>query len=362
MKKILFLAPKWGNGGILSWAKKYVAEYDNGRYKLVHLGVSKRRSTSIQSNIIKRATDGILDMIDAYLDVKKAISETNFSIFHATTSGGMGTVRDYFIGNLCKSKGIKTILHCHYGSITNDCSQKNISSWLLKKTFRQYDQIWVLDRATETFFKSDISLKNKVYLAPNFIDVDPDIEFTSKQYDKVAFVGNLIPSKGVMEVVQAVAELNNGTKLFVVGPGTDDVVEKIKSIAGNKLGNEINLLGRLSNDEAKELIKKIDILALPSYYKWEAFPISILEAMSYGKLVISTNRAAIPDMLTDLNGDMCGLIVEEKSSKAVANAILWCQQNNLEADKMCLNAFKKVRQCYNMNIVFDRYTYLYEQL
>ena len=356
------MAPKNGNGGILSWAKKYVAEYNHDKYKLIHLGVSKRRSTSIQSNIIKRLTDGILDMIDAYCDVKAAIKNTDFSIFHTTTSGGMGTVRDYFIGRLCKSKGIKIILHCHYGSITGDCSQNNISSWLLKKTFKLYDQIWVLDKTSETFLKSDLSLNGKVYLTPNFIDVNSDIELTEKQYDKVAFVGNLIPTKGLLEIVEAVARLKNNTKLFIAGPGSNDIVNKIKSIAGDKFGDTIRVLGCLPNSEAVELIKSIDILALPSYYKWEAFPISILEAMSYGKIVISTNRAAIPDMLTDVTGNKCGILVEEKSVEDIKKAILWCQQNRKTADLMCKKAYEKVCQCYKMNIVFDRYTYLYDQL
>ena len=34
------------------------------------------------------------------------------------------------------------------------------------------------------------------------------------------------------------------------------------------------------------MIKSMDIIALPTYYPSEAFPISILEAMSYGKMVM----------------------------------------------------------------------------
>ena len=79
----------------------------------------------------------------------------------------------------------------------------------------------------------------------------------------------------------------------------------------------------------------VDILALPTYYASEAFPISILEAMSLTKMVISCPRAAIKDMLTDLDGNPCGMLVEPKSTDAIINAINWCQTHRKEADLMC---------------------------
>lgn len=85
----------------------------------------------------------------------------------------------------------------------------------------------------------------------------------------------------------------------------------------------------------------MDIIALPTYYSSEAFPISILEAMSNGCLVLSCPRAAIPDMLTSVGGGKCGLLVEEKSADSIVDAILWAQNNTVEADNLRKKRLRK---------------------
>ena len=361
-KQILLLAPIDGNGGIQSWTKNYINGYKNDLFCIKHIGVSKRRSKIKEATYFRRAFDGLLDMYYAYKDVKNSIKNDHIDILHTTTSGSLGTLRDYFIGRLCRKNCIKTIMHCHYGCISDDYRKKNPLGWLLRHTVQLYDQIWVLDSKSEMFLKANIGNNVQVHIAPNFIDSPQKCLITPKEYKNVAFVGNLIPSKGLFETVEAVASMNNETTLFIAGLGADDVIIKIKDIAGDKLGKSIHLLGCLPNQKAVELINSVDIISLPSFYIWEAFPISILEAMSRGKMVISTNRAAIPDMLTATDGTKCGILVEEQSSEAVKEAILWCQIHSAEADKICQKAYVKACDCYSTDIVFERYTELYKQL
>ncbi len=362
MKNVLFLAPTRGNGGIVSWTKNYLANFNNAYYRLINIGVSKRRSKVKDASFLRRAFDGFFDMYNAYKDVKNTIKRENVDILHTTTSGSLGTLRDYFIGRLCKKNGVKTILHCHYGCISIDYKKCNPLGWLLRRTIKLYDQIWVLDSKSEKFLKDNAGNKVQVHIAPNFIDSPNECSISPKDYKKVAFVGNLIPTKGLFETVKAVASLENGTTLFIAGPGTCAVINKIKEIAGSKLGKNIHLLGCLPNDKAVELINSVDIISLPSYYIWEAFPISILEAMSRGKLVISTNRAAIPDMLTAIDGTKCGILVEEQSTDSVKEAIQWCQAHAAEADVICQKAYEKVSTCYNTDVIVQKYTELYRIL
>lgn len=361
-KTILLLAPIEGNGGIVSWAKNYLANYNNNEFRLLNVGVSKRRSKIKEATFLRRTVDGLLDMYSAYKDVKNTIKKEDIKILHTTTSGSLGTLRDYLIGRLCKRKGIKTIMHCHYGCISEDYTKKTALGWLLRRTIRLYNQVWVLDSKSEKFLKASIGNKVQIYIAPNFIDIPKEGSTSTKKYNRVAFVGNLIPSKGLYETVEAVASMNNNTTLFIAGPGPDNVINKIKEIAGEKLGKNICVLGSLPNSQAVDLIKSVDIISLPSYYPWEAFPISILEAMSCGKMVISTNRAAIPDMLTSVDGSLCGMLVKEGSVDDVRDAIIWCQEHCEDADKMCQKAYEKVCNFYTTDVVFQKYTELYRLL
>jgi len=104
------------------------------------------------------------------------------------------------------------------------------------------------------------------------------------------------------------------------------------------------------------------MIALPTYFPSEAFPISIIEAMSRGKMVISCPRAAIKDMLTAVDGTPCGILVREKSVDDIVDAIKWCQENTEEADKMCKKAYEKVYTCYRTEVIYKLYKSLYNKL
>lgn len=361
--KVLFLTSTIGNGGIQSWAKNYLKACS--LCELKHIQISRRRSlVRNDSKIpIKRIKDGIMDMIDSTRDLRRALEDDKtIDIIHSTTSGGFGTFRDYFTARIAHKYGVKIILHCHYGSIPKDYKNKGFWGWLLRKTLLLYDQIWVLDSKSVATLNENSDLNNKVKLVPNFIDVPEISEIAPKHYFDVAFVGNLLPSKGLYELVEAVASMNNETRLSIVGPGKPAIVEHIKKLSADKFGKEIKVMGQLPNDEAVKLIAKMDIIALPTYFPAEAFPISILEAMSRGKLVVSTKRAAIPDILTDLDGNCCGKLVAEGSIDDIVSAIIWCQVNSKDADMMCVKAYEKVKSVYQTDVILNLYYSYYKEL
>ena len=216
---------------------------------------------------------------------------------------------------------------------------------------------------TETYkvLDADSQLKGKVYITPNSIQVNQGLELAAKKYEKIAFVGNLIPTKGIYELVEAVKQCSENTTLTIVGPGDKTVISHIKQLAGELIDKRVKLIGSLPNEQAVEMIKSMDVVALPTYYPSEAFPISILEAMSYGKMVISTPRAAVKDMLTAVDGTECGYLVRERSVEDIVEAIKWCQQNKEMADERCAKAYEKVNSCYCTNIVYGLYRCLYRK-
>ena len=217
MKKILFVAPTEGNGGIQTLVRDYIRDFNFQGYTLTHIGVSHRRSTIERSSPILRAYDGLLDMFAVYVQVRKAVSKQQFDIFHTTTSGSIGTLRDFLLGRLCKRHGIKTILHCHYGCIPQDYRKGGIMGLLLKKTMHMYDNIWVLDNKAIDCLHSDPVMKDKTKLVPNPIQVPTVCDFGTKNYTKVAFIGNMYRTKGIIELVEAVSKLDN-TTLHIIGP------------------------------------------------------------------------------------------------------------------------------------------------
>ena len=362
MTKIIFVAPTRGNGGIASWSANYRKNIPQG-FELINVTVSKRRSQNVNASKIRRMIDGVFDMFDVLKDVKQALKDNpEVNILHLTISGNPGTIRDSRILKIAKKHGLKCIIHCHFGSVWSDIKLENYWGCLLRETLSLGDQIWVLDKKSFDALEELEGTRGKAILNPNFLDV-PEININkNKTFKKVAFVGNLFPTKGIYDIVKAVSLMPEDTELHIVGPGLPDVVKTIESIAGSSLNSRIKLYGRLPNAEAVKLIENMDIIALPTYYHGEAFPISILEAMSRGKMVISCDRGAIKDMLTSDDGSPCGLIVQPQNPDDIVRTIIWCQDHIEEANNMCVRAYQKVYSSYRTEIIMKKYTDCYNSL
>lgn len=361
MINVLLISPGNGNGGIRSWTVKFLDTFPDDNYNLLFEGSFSYRSSKHFESTFYRIIDGVRDMVSLFFRVRKRLKKHDISIMHTTTSGSFGTLRDYVLMRLCHRYNVKCIMHCRYGCIKEDYEKKSFWGKMLQKTMNEYDQIWVLDSHSADFLKSIDNLKRKVFVTPNSIEVIPREVIEPKTYKSVAFIGNLVPTKGLFELVDASRRLNGAVKLTIAGPGSDDVMQKVKDLSGGLYGDSIIYLGRLDNKDVLPLMEKIDILALPTYYPSEGFPISILEAMSKGKMVISCDRAAILDMLTAVDGSPCGMIVKEKSADAIVDAIKWCQDNKTDADEMCKKAYDKAINCYDTKVVYNLYRSLYNK-
>lgn len=118
--------------------------------------------------------------------------------------------------------------------------------------------------------------------------------------------------------------------------------------------NEVEFLGWVNRDQRKELLEKSDVLVLPSYN--EGLPMAILEAMSYGLPIISTNVGSIAEAVH--NGEN-GFLVEPGNVAALEEAItiltdneeLW-QRQSLASRKTCETKFaetvffRKIQKIY----------------
>lgn len=360
--KIVGLFPLTGNGGIASWTKKFMQTFpdEEHQFSFVNVSPATPRAGGWSETMLVRMLSGFTAMSRILKELKAVLKKNKYDILHTTTSGNIGSLRDYRVAKLCKKHRVKSIMHCRYGCITEDIQSKGLTGFLLRKAMNAFDQIWVLDSRSYNTLKNIDSLKNKVHLTPNSIDVTEDMNPAPKSYKRVAFIGNLYPTKGLYELVEACTRTD--VRLDIIGPGADDVIAQVKKLAGDKLDKTVFIHGKLPNPEAVKFMHDVDIVALPTYYPWEAFPISIIEAMSLTKMVISCPRAAVKDMLTDLEGNPCGMLVQPKSADAIVEAINWCQTHKEEADKMCQKAYEKVKTCYSKEVVYNLYRSLYKKL
>ncbi len=105
---------------------------------------------------------------------------------------------------------------------------------------------------------------------------------------KVVYVGNLRGRKGVKYLIEAMKGI--GAELVVVGDGPER--RNLESLAGEN----VSFTGRVMPEDVQKYLKEAAVFVLPAI-KGEGLPNVVLEAMSMGIPVVSTNIAGIPDVV-----------------------------------------------------------------
>ena len=241
------------------------------------------------------------------------------------------------IGSLFKKE---LIIHVHGNHLGKQYSilkgiKKKIFFYLLSK----FNKGIVLSESLKSNLIPFLPEK-KIFVLYNFAEdflfeenvvVDPSIL-------KIAYLSNLMEEKGILYLLDALAnlELHNITyEAKIAGNIDENSKEKIHQKL-NKLNNT-TYLGVVKGKAKKELLEWSNIFILPTFYKMEGQPISIIEALATGNAIITTTHAGIPDII---NNNENGFFIEEKNAKSIFN-ILKYLSNNLSQLEIIAHKNKK---------------------
>jgi glycosyltransferase involved in cell wall biosynthesis len=106
---------------------------------------------------------------------------------------------------------------------------------------------------------------------------------------RLLFLSRLHPVKGVKELLQAFkrASIPSDWQLSLVGPGEGNYAIEVKQLCEElKLGNQVEFVGNVSDNDKWQYYVDADLFVLPSFS--ENFGIVIAEAMAAGLPVITT--------------------------------------------------------------------------
>jgi hypothetical protein len=124
--------------------------------------------------------------------------------------------------------------------------------------------------------------------------------------------------------------------LDVVGDGS--ALPRFKKIAENMgLRDSVTFHGRLNHQRVIDLLQQADLFCLPT--QSESFGKAILEALSCGLPVVTTR---VPVLLR-LVGSRCGVVVNERTPDALAEAITWCLSDPDYYQRMSREALRTAR-------------------
>lgn len=117
------------------------------------------------------------------------------------------------------------------------------------------------------------------------------------------YSGRLIREKGIKELIEAVASIEDSSLKLVVmgasffaGSSTDDpYVEELKQVASG-LGNRIVFTGFVNYKEVPSYLSMADLAVLPSLWE-EPLGLTCAEALAIGLPLITCNSGGIPEMV-----------------------------------------------------------------
>ena len=151
------------------------------------------------------------------------------------------------------------------------------------------DKIIVLSKGVQDYFKEKYN--RETIFIPNGVEEskikEPKIikeKYNLEKDNYILFLARIVPEKGLDDLIDAYNKIKTDKKLVIAGGAshTNDYLRHIEQKV--KKNKNIIMTGFVQGDELEELFSNTFLYCLPSHI--EGMPISLLEAMSYGRNVL----------------------------------------------------------------------------
>ncbi len=238
--------------------------------------------------------------------------------------------------------------------------QKSLLSWYRKLQAVFYRQVMTVVTGTKSLSRSTSLHGQTIEVIPfgirERVPTPEKVAAVKSKYGKyVLFVGRLVGYKGVSFLIEAMKDLS--TNLVVIGSGPELATWKKQS---EQLPGKVYFLENVSDEELSQFYAGCEVLALPSITQAEAFGMVLVEAMSFGKPVISTQLGTGVDEVND--NETTGLVVPPKNSLALRNALSRILSDDQLRDRLGKNSKDKFERMYSVTAMAEGYAKIYQRI
>lgn len=358
MSKFMIISPK--NKTLYNFRGDLIKDIIKKGYDVVAIGPNKdnleevlRLGVSFREVELKKDKVSILSDLDYYRKLKEIIKEEKPDIVFSYT------IKPVIYGSLAaKKNGIKNI----YAMVTglgrlfasNGLKTKIvriISSILYKKAFKCCNKVIFQneDDINQLVEANVINREKTVKVDGSGVNMDKFKYSENPLNDKFIMVSRIIREKGVLEYLNAAEIVKNKYPKaeFILLGGYDSSIgaltkEDIEYYLNN---NIVSIPGETNN--VIPFYQDHMCFVLPSYYR-EGLPRTILESLSIGRPVITTDWTGCRDAIED---GVNGFLVPIKDSETLAEKMIWMIEHHKEVKKFSENNNKKCKKIYDVNVV-----------
>lgn len=338
--KVLFVATSRKTmGGITSVLKKYENMEIWDKYNCAWL------ETQINRGILSK----LYYIIKAYITMLFIVPQYNIIHFHTVPGRSIIIQMPIFLYSLICRK--KTIIHIHVGNQLLEYKKDKI----FKFTLRKADKVIVLASSLQRLMKEHYNIETEVLYNP--IE-EQSARDNSKIEKYIFFAAYMTPNKGYHTLLNAFKEVSTkhpDWKLLLAGSGEIENAKKIRKEL--EIENKVEIYQWLNCEQMKEKYQKASIYCIAS--KQEGFPMSFLEAASYGIPIVTTPVGGIVDVI--VNEENC-MIFKFDNVKELANQINKLIEDKELYFKISNNLRKLVEERFSTSTINRNIELLYNSL
>lgn len=193
-----------------------------------------------------------------------------------------------------------------------------------------------------TAIKDDIVVTHLAANNISNIEIGDEKGFLEKKYningDFLLFVGMIEPRKNINLIIEALEEINDSEiKFVVVGQKGWMIKDLYEKISEKKLEDRILFTGFVPDDELQIFYKNAKIFLYPSLY--EGFGIPVLEAMSAGCCVITSNISSLPEVAGD-----AAILINPTKVEELKDAIDLLLSNDNLRNELIIKGFENCKK------------------
>ncbi len=203
--------------------------------------------------------------------------------------------------------GIPTVVTIHdliwrTAPQTMERGRRFLEAALMRQAVRRADRIIAVSESTRNDLVAAFpSAQGKTTVIPLAASLPPASPASPVSRPYILFVGTMEPRKNLVRVIDAFAQLlasgDMSHDLLVAGnPGWRNSEER-KRLRDPSLGARLKHVGHVDDDTLAQLYSGADFVVAPSLY--EGFGLQVLEALSFGKPVITSNISSLPEVAGD---------------------------------------------------------------
>lgn len=233
--------------------------------------------------------------------VKRAIAETHPHVVHVLVGPRGSLRRKASIAAFADRHDSRVVAHLHSGAVER-ALKGNVSAEVSPGALKR-----LMGSASVVATLWDGPLGAARALAPgatclvigNAVAPSADGRLDTPRDLDVIYVGRLAAEKGA-DRLPAIAEglAGIGATLTVVGlPGDAEGDSAARELSS---ASNVHMLGWVDPSEVRQLLERAKVLILPS--RWEALPMSVLEAMTAGCVVVAGDIESVGVLLADGRG------------------------------------------------------------